>query len=231
MSFENVMSLDVQQLDYELENVTDCKSIKSSGQELKALFDLETVCLKVRRVVWIYLWLLISLHLIEDVLSASLKSKFSTFTQRTVSSLQISLQKWNQSWKCTEKEKPSAKEEHKKEMIRARETVWESRLHKSYSVWNLTETLRLCILKLSKLSEVRRGQNNASTCSSEPQKIECVGHSFRQTTTALEEGIDVNLYVKSQQDNMNHKRVTSLIIHSTKTLWKNRSLNVMKSKR
>lgn len=86
------------------------KSIKSSDQELEALLNLETVCSKVKRVVWIYLWPPISLHLVEDVPSASLKSKFSMFTQSTVLSLQILLQEWNQSWKHTEKEKPSAKE-------------------------------------------------------------------------------------------------------------------------
>ena len=162
---------------------------------------------------------------------ASLKSKFSAFTQSTAPSLWIPIQERNQSWKHAEKGKPNAREEHKKGMVRARETIWEGRLRKGYGVWNPTETSRSCILKASKPPGMSRGWYNVSACSSEPQKIECGGWDFSQTTTVLEEGIDMDLHVKSWRDIVDHKRMTSPTIHPTKTPRKGRPLGVVKSKR
>ncbi len=51
MSFEDVMPLDVQQLDRELENVTDRGSSEASDQEFERIPDLETIRSKVGRVV------------------------------------------------------------------------------------------------------------------------------------------------------------------------------------
>jgi len=231
MSFEDVMPLDIQQLDCELENMTDRGSSEPSDQELEAIPDLETVRSKVGRVVWIYPRQHISLRSVEGISPASPKLKLPTFTQSTAPSLRIPLQERNQAFQCAEKAKPRARGEHKEWMVRARKTVWEGRLRNDYGVSNCTGTSRSFISKFSKPPGVRKGRNIAATPSSAPQRKKSAGQGSRHTAAALAKGSGVDMQSTCRQDNLNHKSLTAPAIYPTKPLQRGRPLGVVKSKR
>jgi len=146
------MTLDVQRLTWELENITDCGSSEHSDKDCEAVPDLDTVRSTVGKVVWVY-------HPSHSVPEAGLvvspKSKPSTSAPNPVPPLRSPL-------RGPQEDSHSARSVDEVEITRARDTIWEGRLRNL----NRTQVSKPSLSTRVRPSGVKKRQHNMATGSS-----------------------------------------------------------------